>query len=143
MTTAPVLTLPNADGTFRLEADSSEFATGAVLSQLQEDDWHPIAFYSKSLDETQRNYEIYDKEMMAIIRALEEWRHWLIGTTKPIEIWTDHRNLQYFLSAQKLNRRQARWNLILSEYNFTLHHKPGHQMLKADALSRRPDTKLT
>jgi hypothetical protein len=139
ITTAPVLTLPNADGTFLLEADSSEFATGAVLSQLQEDEWHPIAFYSKSLDETQRNYEIYDKEMMAIIRALEEWRHWLIGTTKPFEIWTDHRNLQYFLSARKLNRRQARWNLILSEYNFTLHHKPGNQMLKADALSRRPD----
>jgi hypothetical protein len=77
--------------------------------------------------------------MLAIIRALEEWRHYLEGATHPVEIWTDHKNLEYFRSAQKLNRRQARWSLYLSRFDFTLHHKPGRSMGKPDALSRRAD----
>jgi hypothetical protein len=65
----------------KVEADSSDYATGAVLSQIGEDGkWHPVAFLSKSLSEVERNYEIHDKEMLAIIRALEEWRHYLEGT---------------------------------------------------------------
>ena len=79
-TTAPVLQIPNDTAPYRLETDSSDFAMGAVLEQLGEDKkWHPVAFYSKSLNEHERNYEIYDKEMLAIIRALEEYRHYLEG----------------------------------------------------------------
>jgi hypothetical protein len=77
--------------------------------------------------------------MLAIIRGLEEWRHYLEGTRHPVEIWTDHKNLEYFRVAQKLNRRQARWLLYLSHFDFTLHHKPGQSMGKPDALSRRAD----
>jgi len=79
VTSAPVLTTPADDQPFHIEADSSDFATGAVLSQLSTEDakWHPVAYYSKSLSETERNYEIHDKEMLAIIRALDEWRHFL------------------------------------------------------------------
>ena len=75
VTSAPVLITPVDDQPFRIEADSSDFAMGAVLSQLSAEDekWHPVAFLSKSLSETERNYEIHDKEMLAIIRALEEW----------------------------------------------------------------------
>jgi len=106
VTTAPVLMSPQDSEPFRVEADSSDFATGAVLSQQSTTDgkWHPIAFYSKSLSPVERNYEIHDKEMLAIICALEEWRHFLEGATHPVEIWTDHKNLEYFMTAKKLNR---------------------------------------
>lgn len=91
--------------------------TGAVLSQQSDSDgkWHPIVFYSKSLNAVERNYEIHDKEMLAIICALEEWRHFLEGAQHKAEIWTDHKNLEYFMTAKKLNRRQARWSLYLSD----------------------------
>jgi len=95
-----------------------------------------VAFLSKSLNETERNYEIYDKEMLAIIRGLENWRHLLEGTRFKFEIWIDHKNLEYFMKAQKLNRRQARWALYLSRFDFTLKHVTGTKMGKADGLSR-------
>jgi len=85
------------------------------------------------------NYEIHDKKMLAIIRALEEWRHFLEGATHPVEIWTDHKNLEYFMMAKKLNRCQARWSLYLAKFDFLLHHHPGCTMGKPDALSRRAD----
>src|SRR5437016_14250070 len=98
---------------FCIEADSSDYATGAVLSQVSPADekWHPVAFLSKSLSPVERNYEIHDKEMLAIIRSLQEWRHFLEGSEHQVEIWTDHKNLEYFMSAKQLNRRQARWSL--------------------------------
>ena len=93
----------------RVEADALDFATGGVLSMKCEDEkWRPVAYISKSLNEAKRNYEIHDKEMLAIIRCLEAWRHFLEGTKDQFEIWTDHKNLEYFMKAQKLNRRQAR-----------------------------------
>ncbi|KIL70533.1 hypothetical protein M378DRAFT_117693 [Amanita muscaria Koide BX008] len=140
VTSAPVLAIPKDDAPYRLETDSSGYATGAVLSQLQDDhSWHPIAFFSKTLSPAERNYDIYDREMLAIIRALEEWRPYLMGTSHVFEIWTDHKNLQYFSNALHLNRRQARWSQILAEYNFTLIHRPGKQHGQPDTLSRRPD----
>jgi len=77
--------------------------------------------------------------MLAVVRCLEAWRHFLEGTVVKFEIWTDHKNLEYFMKAQKLNRRQARWALYLSRFDFTLKHVPGSKMGKADSLSRRPD----
>jgi hypothetical protein len=141
VTSAPVLILPNNNLPFRLEADGSGIAMGAVLSQQQVNDnaWHPVAFLSKALNPVERNYEIHDTEMLAIIRGLEEWRHYLKGARHPVEIWTDHKNLEYFQVTQKLNCRQARWSLYLSRFNFTLHHKPGRSMGKPNALSRRAD----
>jgi len=81
VTTAPILALPQDLEPFRIEADSSDFTSGAVLSQQLsgEDKWHPVAFYSKSLSPVERNYEIHDKEMLTIIRVLEEWRYFLEG----------------------------------------------------------------
>jgi hypothetical protein len=76
--------------------------------------WHPITFLSKALNLVEQNYEIYDTKMLAIIQGLEEWRHYLEGARHPVEILTDHKNLEYFRVAQKLNRRQARWMLYLS-----------------------------
>jgi len=87
--------------------DSSDFATGMVLSQqsMINGKWHPVAFYSKSLSSMEQNYEIHNKEILAIIHVLEEWRHFLEGVTHLVEIWTDHKNCEYFMTAKKLNCR--------------------------------------
>jgi len=98
-----------------------------------------VAFLSKSLNETERNYEIHNKEMLAIIRGLEVWRHLLEGAQTKFEIWTDYKNLEYFMKAQKLNRRQAQWALYLSRFDFTLKHVLGTKMEKVDGLSRQSD----
>jgi len=139
-TSKPVLAAPDLDKEFRVEADTSNYATRGVLSMKCSDEkWKPVAFISKSLSDTERNYEIYDKEMLVVIRCLEAWRHFLEGVAVKFEIWTDYKNLEYFMKAQKLNRRQARWALYLSKFDFTLKHVPGSKIGKADSLSRRPD----
>jgi len=138
-TTLPVLQIPDFDAPFRLEADASDFDYGAILSQQGPDThWHPVAFMSKQMTQAERNYNIYDKELLAIVRALDTWRHYLEGSSHPIDIWSDHKNLEYFASAKQLNRRQARWSLFLSRFNFTILHKPG-VLNKADRLTRRSD----
>jgi len=116
ITSSPVLQFANDSLLFHIEADSSDFATGAVLLQqsLEDDKWHPVSFYSKLLNDVERNYEIHDKEMLAIIWALEEWRHFLEGLQHKFEVWTDHKNLKYFMTAKKLNQQQAWWFLYLS-----------------------------
>jgi len=141
VTTAPILVSPQDSEPFHIEANSSDFASGAVFSQQLpgEDKWHLVAFYSKSLSPVEQNYEIHDKEMLAIIRALEEWRHFLEGARHLVEIWTDHKNLEYFMTAKKLNHRQARWSLYLARFDFKLIHHPERSMGKPDALSRRLD----
>src|SRR5271168_2990812 len=138
-TTAPILAYPDNDCKFRVECDASNFASGAVLSMEKDGLWHPCAFSFHSFNAQERNYQIADKEMLSIIRALEQWRHYLEGANHQFEIWTDHANLQYFMKAQDLNRRQARWALYLSRFHFLLIHKAGSAMGKADALSRRAD----
>ena len=95
--------IPQDIGKFCVEADSSNYANGAVFFQHIEGKWYPVAFQSRSLNEVERNYEIYDKEMMAIMDSLEEWRQYLLGALEIVEIWTDHQNLQYFQKPQKLN----------------------------------------
>lgn len=137
MLSAPVLAIPDRAKPFRLETDASAYATGAVLSQEKDGLWHPVAFLSKTLNDAERNYAIYDRELLAIIRALDEWRHFLMGT--PFEIFTDHKNLEYFKAARLLNTRQVRWYTKLQEYTYTLVYKPGKRMEIADKLSRRPD----
>ena len=139
-TTEPVLVTPDLDKEMRVEADVSDFAMEEVLSMKCEDEkWRPVAYISKSLNEAKRNYEIYDKEMLVIIWCLEAWSHFLEGAKDWFEIWTDHKNLEYFMKAQKLNQRQARWLLYLSRFDFALKHVAGKSMGRADSLSRRVD----
>ncbi len=103
-----ILAIPTEADAFRVEADASKGTVSTVLSQKQNGVWQPVAFMLKSLSVMERNYEIYDKELLAIMLALSEWRHYLMGAAKNVEIWTDHENLQHFQLPQKLNRRQAR-----------------------------------
>ena len=142
-TSRPLLAAPDLDKEFRVEADASNFTMGGVLSIKCEDGkWRLVAYISKSLNETKRNYEIHDKEMLAVIRCLEAWRHFLEGAKSKFEVWMDHKNLEYFMSNQKLNRRQAQWALYLSRFDFMLKHISGSKMGKADGLSRRPDWEI-
>ena len=107
-TKEPVLAVLDLDKKMRMEVDASDYATGGVLSMECENGlWRPVAFLSKFLNEIERNYEIHDKKILAIIRELEVWRHLLEGVEFKFEIWTDHKNLEYFMKVQKLNRRQA------------------------------------
>ncbi|KAL5514485.1 hypothetical protein ACEPAG_2574 [Sanghuangporus baumii] len=137
--TEVALAMPKPDKPYTLETDASDVAIGAVLQQ--EDDQgelRPLGFMSKTLTSTQRNYPTHDKEMLAIMEALKHWRHLLEGTKEPVTIRSDHANLRYFMTAQNLSRRQARWALELSRYNFKILHWPGKKN-QADELSRRSD----
>lgn len=134
---APALGQFDYDKPTRIETDSSGWCTGGTLQQLNDDGlWIPCAFFSKKNNPAECNYNIYDKEMLAIIRCLEEWDAELRGVKK-FDIYTDHKNLEYFMSARKLTERQMRWSLILSRYNFRIIHVPGTKNERADALSRR------
>ena len=135
--------MPNQNRPFQIECDASKYASGAVLTQLDiNGDRHPCAFISKTFSPTEQNYEIYDRELLSVIRALQEWRHYIQGSQHTTTVLSDHKNLTFFRSTQKLNRRQARWSLFLSEYDINLVHIPGNKMIQSDALSRRPDFAL-
>jgi len=84
------------------------------------------------LNKTERNYEIHNKEMLAIIRGLENWRYLLKGAHFKFKIWIDHKNLEYFMKVQNLNHRQAQWALYLSRFDFILKYVPGIKMGKVD-----------
>ena len=91
----------------------------------------------------ERNYEIYDREMLAVIDALKDWRSFLEGAPEPFEIITDHSNLEFWRTAQDLSRRQARWALWLSRFDFRMVHKSGKSNTQADALSRMPNHQVS
>lgn len=139
-TSAPILAPFNWEKDVVLETDASDYVSAGVLSQYGDDGLlRPVAFYSKKHSETECNYEIYDKELLAIVRCFEEWRPELEGTPYPVRVLTDHKNLEYFTSTRILNRRQARWSEFLSRFNFKIVYRPGKQGAKPDALTRRSE----
>ena len=124
---------------YRLVTDTSLTAHGAVLLQEGLDnDWHPVAYLSSLFSPPERNYDVFDRELLAIIKALEHWKHYLKGARHPFEIWTDHKNLEHFQMARDLSQCQARWSLFLSRFDFTLSYK-ARSTNHADPLSRHPD----
>ncbi|KAJ1332481.1 hypothetical protein BSLG_008783 [Batrachochytrium salamandrivorans] len=128
---------------FILETDASDFAISGVLSQFDDlDQIRPVAFYARQMNSAERNYEIYDKELLAIVDSFKHWRHLLQGGLHPVTVLCDHKSLEYFMSTKKLTRRQARWSLELSEYDFSITHRPGKLNGRADALSRQSDHHL-
>ncbi|KAF8707742.1 hypothetical protein RHS03_03516, partial [Rhizoctonia solani] len=140
VTKSPVLIHSNPELPYYLETNASGVAMGAILSQQGEDNQlHPIAYMSKSFSGTKANYDTHNKELLAIIKALEEWRIFLEATDKPVQVFTDHSNLEYWMQAQTFNRRHAQWRIFLSNFNFEIHYCPGKQSGKPDALSRQLD----
>ena len=141
--TRPVLAAPDLDKEFRVEADASNYITGEVLSIEYSDElWRPVAFISKFLSNIKRNYKILDKEMLTVVRCLKVQRYFLERMTIKFEIWTDYKNLKYFIKVQKLNKKQARLILYLLRFNLTLKHVPESKIEKVNSLSRRPDWKI-
>ena len=139
-TKSPVLLMPDSLKPFVLEMDNSLFASGAVLQQQDSNgDWHPCAYLSKSFNDMEHNYDIWDRELLAVIRALTKWWHYLQGSLHTVTLLSDHQNLAYFRKLQWLNWWQARWSLLLTEYNLKLMHVPGTKMIQSDALSQQPD----
>ncbi len=136
-TSAPLLVHPDPQKPFIVEVDASTSGVGAVLSQQQGNPprLHPCAFFSQKLSSAEQNYDIGNRELLAIKHALEEWRHWLEGARHPFVVYTDHRNLEYLREAKRLNPRQARWALF-TRFHFTISYRPGTKNTKADALSR-------
>ncbi len=94
-------------------------------------------FFSHRLTSAERNYDVGNRELLAIRLALGEWRHWLEGASVPFIVWTDHRNLEYIRSAKRLNARQARWALFFGRFEFSISYRPGSKNGKPDALSRQ------
>src|SRR5271157_241315 len=136
-TSAPMLLQFDYEKETIVETDSSGWSVGGTLMQVDDTGiMKPCAFFSKKNSPAECNYEIYDKEMLAIIRCLEEWNTEL-RSIKEFPIRTDHKNLEYFMTARQLTERQMRRSLILSRYNFKISYIPGKTNERADALSRR------
>ena len=120
--------------------DASKHASGGVL--LQKDinsEWRPCAYLSQMFGPAECNYNIYDQELLAVMRALDAWRHYLLSSPTTVQVFTDHKNLTYFHQPCNLNCRQARWFLNLSEFDLTFKHILGKDLCAPDALSHRPD----
>ena len=137
--TAPILEHFYPDQQTVVETDASDFALGCSLSQIKEQRPHPVAFHSRNLNDAERNYKIDDKELLAILEVFIEWKHYLVGLDIPIMVYTDHQNLQNFLTTKIWNRRQVRWAQRLADYNFKIIYRPGGRGEMPDALSRWPE----
>ena len=137
--TAPILCHFHPDRDTVVKMDASDYALGCIPSQFQEKRLHPVAFHSRKLNSAEQNYDIHDKELLAILVAFLEWKHYLQGTEKPITVYTDHQNLKSFLTTKGWMARQIRWSQKLCDFNFVIVHRPGVKGGKSDALSRRPE----
>lgn len=139
MTEAPILRIFDYDRPAILETDASDYALGATLLQEHDGKRCPVAYHSRKFTKPELNYDVHDKELLAIVEALHHWKVYLQGTDYAIPIYSDHLNLTYWKSTKVLNRRQVRWAETLAGFNFRIIHVKGTENGRADALSRRPD----
>jgi len=138
-TTAPILSHFYLGRRTVVETEARDFALGGVLSQYLGRRLHPVAFHSGKLNSAERNYEIDDKELLAIMEAFKEWKRYLSGEEEPITVYSDHQNLQSFLTKKVWNQQQIRWAQELTNCNFKIGYRRGSRGGKPDALSRRPE----
>ena len=140
---SPVLMRPDQDKPFWVVTDASDFGVGASLEQ--EDDSYqrkPVAFFSHSLNPAERNYETYERELLALVLALRTWRHYLEGSSFKVVCHTDHKPLITFMNHQQESGRLIRWQQELTHFNLTVKHVAGSENIFADGLSRRPDLRV-
>ena len=134
----PTLRMFDSGKLVHIETDASDRAIGACLTQDHEGKRHPVAYYSRKMTPAEQNYDIHDKELLAIVAALQHWRVYAEGAPS-LTILTDHKNLLTFTTTKVLNRRQVRWSELLGQYKFKIQYTPGKDNGRADALSRRID----
>ena len=135
LTSTPVLAYPNTTDMFVLDTDASGTCLGAVLSQVQDGTEKVVAYYSKVLSRTERNYCVTRRELLAVVAAIRHFHHYLFG--RHFLIRTDHHALNWLMSFRNPEGQIARWLEVLGNYDFVLKHHPGKQHGNADALSRR------
>ncbi|MCO5570233.1 hypothetical protein L7F22_023951 [Adiantum nelumboides] len=132
LTAEPVLILPDLRKSFQVRCDACGSSIGAVLMQ----DGHVIAYECRILRGPEKHMQIYEKELLAVIHALESWKHYLLGADFTVQI--DHQSLRYFLTQAKLFEKHLLWANFLSMFHFQLVHVAGKKNVVGDALSRRP-----
>jgi hypothetical protein len=150
MCSKPVLHQPNFSKCFYIQTDASAYGMGAILSQEGDSQvdltkgtmpkLHPLAYYSCTFTPTQQKYDIYERELLAVFKALDHWQAYLAWGNQQLVVLTDHANLTYWKHPQKLNDRTARWHAKLQDYNFIIVHVQGTSNSAADALSRTDET---
>ena len=120
-----------------VETDASDYALAAILLAYDmEGALHPIAFHSRTFTALELNYDVHDKELSAIFEAFKWWRHYLEGSAKPIDVVTDHKNLEYFSMMKLLTQHQAWWSEFLSQFNLIIRFRPRKLSTKLDTLTR-------
>jgi transposase InsO family protein len=134
----PVLVTFRNGEPLRFETDASDLAIGMCAKQERDGKWHPIAYHSRKFSSAEENYDVHDKELLAIVVALEHWRIYA-ESCSDLTIFSDHKNLVNFTTTKTLNRRQVRWSETLGQYKFKIVYTPGKDNGRADALSRRSD----
>jgi RNase H-like domain found in reverse transcriptase len=136
----PVLTHYKPSCPLVIETDASDYALAAIFSQVESNrKIYLVTYLSRTFSDTELNYDTHDKELMAIYEAFKAWQHYLEGTEVPIDVVTDHKNLEYFCTTRILSRRQARWSTFLSGFNMVIRFRPSCLRTKPDALTCRPD----
>ena len=139
LTQPPVLLVPDQALPFQVHTDASGIGSGRVLTQDQGNGQQPIAYGSQKFSPAEQNYSTHEQEMLAIMHALKEWKHYLEGSPHKVIIFTDHASLRYFQTQPNLSRRQTRWNEFLADFDIEFKYRPGEQNEVPDALSRRAD----
>src|SRR6202163_689507 len=140
VSSARILIIPDPQLPYTVVTDASGYAIGAALCQDHGNGLQPCAFLSRKMNDHERNYPVHEQELLAIVHALREWRHYLLGNR--ISIITDHRSLQYLATQDKLSARQTRWSEFLQQFDYEIRYRPGRDNHVADSLSRRPDHQL-
>jgi len=140
-TQAPILAHFNPDNPIVGETDTSDYVIAAIISQISpyDGDIHLIAFHSCSMQPVELNYEIYDKELLAIFEAFQQWRNYLEGSAHVVLVLSNHKNLEYFTTTKQLTHHQVCWSEYLSGFNYLIHYHAGQLGTKPDALTHRED----
>src|SRR5882672_3021038 len=140
-TTAPILAHFNPDNPIVVETDASDYAIAVIISQIspEDGDIHPIAFYSRSMQPAELNYEIYDKELLAIFEAFRQWHNYLEGSAHVVLMLSDHKNLEYFATTKQLTCQQVCWSEYLSGFNHLIRYHAGWLGTKPDVLTHQED----
>ena len=113
--------------------------TSILFLRCSDNEIRPVAYYSRTLSTLELNYDTHDKELLAIHEVFKSWCHYLEGSAAPVDVFTDHKNLEYFATIKLLTRWQACWSEFLSQFNMVVRFHPGKLGAKPDSLTRRWD----